>query len=246
VPSTFVPIPLYPTVPPLPGVPPLPVPIGGVVVVQPPLVFADTPFLPALATTSLWGIWGLDGTPVLLTDATFSVEYSREYSISDYPQVSGAFQSYNKVQHPFDAHVEFLISAARVQFLQNVEQAVASLALVTVVTPEIQYPSANLTRYGFRREASAGVTLIRVEVWCREVRITAGAALSASTAAQPGASGGQTNANIPPASPVAGGDFSNAQSPNAAPQADGTVQPQATYTNPNGGTFDAGTLTPPT
>ncbi len=121
-----------------------------------------------------WGIFGQTGGPILVVDSVADVEYARDYLISDYSQEKGAFESYNKVQKPFQAKVSFLIGQTRRDFLSAVEAACASLDLVTVVTPEISYPSANLIRYGYRREARAGVTLIRVDVTCEEVRIISG------------------------------------------------------------------------
>lgn len=120
-----------------------------------------------------WGIFTQDGDPVLVGDAVNSVEYARDYRISDYPQERGAFASYNKVRVPYQAKVGFLIAETRADFLNNVEQTVASLNLVFVTTPEITYPNANLTHYNYRRVARNGVTLILVEVWCEEIRIVA-------------------------------------------------------------------------
>jgi hypothetical protein len=84
VPSTFVPLPAFPTILPLPGVPPLLTPPGGV-----PLT------LPVLATTSFdiggpaynilgiglplglsqWGILSQNGATLLEADSVNSVEY---------------------------------------------------------------------------------------------------------------------------------------------------------------------------
>ena len=114
------------------------------------------------------------------------------------------FESYNKVQVPFSAKLEFLIASTREEFLQSVETAVASLSLVTVVTPEISYPSANLVHYGYRRESRSGVSLIRVSVWCQEIRIAQSTTTTDSAAVNqlPG------NANTTPV-PSGGGNGSS-------------------------------------
>lgn len=137
------------------------------------LLTADAPSAVGGAYGSpMWGIFSATtGQPILQADSTGSVEYARDYQISDYPQEQGAFASYNKVQVPFQAKVSFLINQDRATFLNSVESAVASLAFVTVYTPEVFYPNANLTHYSYRRESRSGVTLIRVDVWCEEVRI---------------------------------------------------------------------------
>jgi hypothetical protein len=141
-----------------------------------------------------WGIFDQDGNPVLVSDATGEVEYQREYDVSDYPQEQGAFESYNKVQIPYSAKVTLLSSQTREELLNTLEDAVASLDLVAVVMPELSYPSANLLRYSFRRTSKNGVTMIAVDVWCKEIRVvsnspTQGAANPASAGQQQGTGG---------------------------------------------------------
>lgn len=177
------------------------------------LLTADAPSLAFAFGPPQWGIFSQGGGPILVTDAVASVEYARDYHVSDFPQEKGAFASYNKVQVPYQAKVGFLIAQSRIEFLNAVEAAVASLQFVSVVTPEISYPSANLTHYSYRREIRSGVTLIRVDVWCEEIRIIAGA---------------------PP---------NNAQSTNAAtPTQSGQVQAQGTATTEPGAQVEIGNV----
>lgn len=196
MPSVFVETPQFPSVPQLPGVPPLN--INPLALLPPPIAaFADAAGLGTLGRTGRWGIYTRGGSPVLVANSVSAVEYQRDYRVSNYPQEDGAFASYNKVKTPFQAKVTFLIGTARVNFLQRAEAAVASLDLVSIITPEIVYPSANLTHYSYRRTSNDGVTLLTVEVWCEEIRI------------------------------VDSGSLSKSQSTNAAsPQSDGTVQPK--------------------
>ena len=144
----------------------------------PGLMTADSPTVGSSFGPQQWGIFSQDGQPVLVSDAVGGVEYTREYAISDYPQEQGAFESYNKVQIPFQAKVTLLSSLTREQLLSTLESIVYSLNLVAVVTPEVSYPSANLTRYSLRRTARNGVTLIAVDLWCEEVRQDAGSQTS--------------------------------------------------------------------
>lgn len=212
-----------PNVPQLPGVPPLPG--GGIPFAAPIIALADAVGLGIFGVPQ-WGIFGQDGTPVLIADSVAGMEYARDYRISDYPQEQGSFQSYNKVIIPFQAKVSFLVGGSAVErsaFLASAEAAVASLNLVTVATPEFSYPSANLTHYSYRREAQHGVTLLAVDVWCEEVRITAASQLSQSPS---GGGAGSGTGSIP--APTTSGTLSNTQSPNgAATQQSGTVQPVA-------------------
>lgn len=118
-----------------------------------------------------WGIWSATGgQQILEANSVLSVEYARDYNVSDYPQEQGAFQSYNKVTIPYLAKITFIITDTRVRFLSRVEDAVKSLEFVTVITPEKTYPSANLTHYDYRRQKE-NQTLVDVTVWCREVRL---------------------------------------------------------------------------
>jgi hypothetical protein len=149
------------------------------------LLTADASSLLAIFGVSQWGLFSDAGVPVLTVDSVADIEYNRDYDVADYQQEQGAFESYNKVQQPFEAKLGFLLNQSRFAFFQNVEQVIASLGFVTVVTPEISYPSANCIHYGFRRTSRNGVTLIRVEVWVREIRVVTGQTSTSSV--------GQTN-----------------------------------------------------
>lgn len=137
------------------------------------LLTADSPGV--LSTSPpMWGIFQQTGAPYLVADSVGSVEYRRGYDVSDYPQEQGAFATYNKVQRPYDSKVTLLSSLTRQQLLNVLEPAVASLSLVSVVTPEVSYQSANLTDYAIRpRTARSGVSLVTVDVWLKEIRVTA-------------------------------------------------------------------------
>jgi hypothetical protein len=149
------------------------------------LLTADSPGLTGFGGPQ-WGIFDQYGNAILEADSVASLGYTRDYQISDYYQEQGAFESYNKVQVPYQAKVGFYISATRTDFLNNVEAAVSSLQLVSVVMPEKSYPSANMMHYDFRREQRQGVTLILVTVWVEEVRIVAGGtAVTSGTVSPP-------------------------------------------------------------
>ena len=157
----------------------------------PPIVLltADAPSILPEFGPPQWGIFDQGGQPILVSDAVGGVEYERQYDVSDYPQEQGAFQSYNKVQHPYEAQVTLLSSMTREVLLSILEPVVASLQLVSVVMPEWGYQSANLTRYQFRRTSRNGVTLIEVTVGCKEIRF-ANSMLSSSSSQQQQGTGG--------------------------------------------------------
>lgn len=180
----------------------------------------------------LWGIFWQSGAPALVADSVGSVEYKRGYDISDYPQEQGAWASYNKVQKPFDSKVTLLSSLTRQQLLNILEPTVASLAFVSVVTPEVSYPSANLTDYAIRpRTSRSGVSLVTVDVWVKEVRVTATTALGGTARPVGQVSGGSSlvpstpsGAN-PTAPPVSGSlDVASSSGSNSVDLATGQGQ----------------------
>lgn len=208
------------------------------------LLIADAPGLFAAFGQPQWGIYDArSGSPVLEADSVFSVEYARDYHISDYQQENGAFASYNKVQVPFQAKVSFLANQLRYNFLATAEPAVASLGLVTVVMPEFAYPSANLTHYGFRRTARSGKTLILFDVWCEEVRILPSATSTSTT--QSAATVSPNDAAAGAGSAASAAITSGPQSTNGSiPTQSGQVQPQATVPTAQGGDTAAVTSVP--
>ena len=68
------------------------------------LLLADALGLPPSPLAPQWGIY-LDGEPVVDADSVVTFDYRQEWTVSDYPLEQGAFQSYDKVQTPFDVAV---------------------------------------------------------------------------------------------------------------------------------------------
>jgi hypothetical protein len=186
------------------------------------------------------------------------MDFRQDYRIATFPIERGAFASYNKVKEPFDIRVTFisdgrqqllvgllsggalgaLVSGVdpnasnRASFLNNLEVAIRSLALFSVVTPEVTYPSVNIIHYDYHREArNGGATMLRVDVWCQEVRV----------AAKPAFSNGQM-AGTDPITGTATGDSStgggNTSAEVGGPGGTATAQPTGAITN------DGGTVQP--
>jgi hypothetical protein len=175
-------------------------------------------------STIKWGIFDTGGQPVIVGQSVLGIEYGKEYRISDYPVEDGAFQSYSKVETPFDARITFTqggTDADRTAFLTSVADAVDSTTLYSIHTPEVNYDSANLTHYTYRREQKNGATLLTVEVMARQVRVTATATYTSSLQLI-GNVVPITPINVPPLTP------STVQIPSAAAiQNIGAVQAQA-------------------
>jgi hypothetical protein len=188
----------YPNVPVASGVPPVPRDpnpstssgYNNSTAAAPVPLTADAISTAHSAAGPKWGIFSLAGAAIVVGDSARSVDFRREWRVSDYPVEQGAFASYDKLAQPYDFRIVFMqggTEAQRSAFLTAVDAAAASLALINAVTPEATYLSMNIIHYDYRREARAGATLLAVEVWLEQIRVVAAAAF-ASTAAIDGAS----------------------------------------------------------
>ena len=150
--------------------------------------------------TPKWGIFDQNGFPLLVGDSVIAFTFTVDNKVSDFPIEQGQFASYNKVALPYEGKVTFGIDgnlAERSVFLQTISALAASLQLVNVVTPEITYMNANVVKPQYdRSRANGGASLIYIDVYYRQIRLTAPS------------------------------KFSNTQSPDSQnPVAKGTVQP---------------------
>lgn len=160
-----------------PGFPAL---LNGFTPTSPTLLLSDAFDVLTGQNIPQWGIF-LDGDAVVAADNVVSMEYKQDWSISDYPVEDGGFQSYDKVNSPFDARVRFSRGGStddRTEFLQSVADAAQPLTLYDVVTPEQVYQNVNITHYDYHRTSISGVGLLTIDIWLKEVRVTAQAAFS--------------------------------------------------------------------
>lgn len=172
-----------PIVPDVPGVPAL-LP-SGVAVPLPPDLSADTTGAILSAGAPRWGIY-LDGALVLQPDSFLSLEYKKDWHLSDYPIEGGAFESYNKVRLPYEQRVALTKGATeadRAAFLATLEDLAASLDLYDIVTPEWTYTNANITHFDYRRTSQNGVSLLTVYVWFQEIRVQASSTFTTTATA---------------------------------------------------------------
>jgi hypothetical protein len=175
----------------------------------PPLINFLFPQAPTLLTTDTvdggnftkrWGVFK-GGQPVISFDAFIGIDYRQGWSISDFPLEQGAFESYDKVQLPFDVRVKFAAGGTlenREALLQSVAAIAKTLDLYDVVTPEVVYTSVNVQHYDYRRTAINGNGLITIELWLLEVRIGASAGLTQIGGANPTDGTAQTTADATP------------------------------------------------
>lgn len=127
-----------------------------------------------------WGIY-LGGAPVILANTVLSFDYRQQWSVSDYPVERGAFESYDKVQIPYDARFRMATGgsdADKMAFLDSIAAIAGDLNLYDIVTPDAVYLSCNITHYDYNRHATHGLGLLQVDIWVIEVRETATMAMS--------------------------------------------------------------------
>jgi hypothetical protein len=136
----------------------------------------------------VWGVFDLSGNQVLVPDSFLALDYKNDARVSDYPQEQGAFASYNKVQTPYDVRTRMTIGAdlaSRAAFLAQCDAMLKSTDTFNVVTPEVTYFNATVENFAYRRETKNGATLITVDLWFLEVRVSATAQFSAAASSSP-------------------------------------------------------------
>lgn len=151
--------------------------------------------------TPVWGLFS-GGAPVIIADTVTSFDHKKEWSLSDYPVERGAFETYDKVELPFDVRLRFVAGdsvANRAALLNSLAAVAGTTELFDAVTPEAVYPSVSITHYDHRRTARNGLGLLQVDVWCLQVRETAMTMGSTTTApdASPQRNGGPVQTTAP-------------------------------------------------
>src|SRR6185312_12186285 len=175
----------YPLVPVAPGVPNILRKQGSIVAAG--VMLLKDAVSAYLSAPTEWGIFQ-NGKSVLISDSVVSVDYRKEWHISDYPIEQGNFESYNKVRMPYDARITFSkggTDSDRNEFLTTIESISASLELYDVVTPEFTYVNANISHFDYQHTSINGVGLLAVTIWLQEIRATAASAFSKVETAEP-------------------------------------------------------------
>lgn len=177
-----------PAVPNVPGVPTLSsylsTPSPGL------LIGAISSLVPGLQPL-LWGIYSQFGLPLIASTLSplsnlilggavlnFSIidfEYKRDWSISNYPVEQGGFQSYDKVQLPFDVRMRVAAGGSvsnRASLLALVESIANTVALYNVVTPEEVFLNCNVSHFDYKRTSINGLGVLIIDIWLTEIRET--------------------------------------------------------------------------
>jgi hypothetical protein len=184
-----------PDIPNVPGVPPLSsFSADNVVLLFEDVVSAILGFLGG----PQWGIF-LDGVPAFDYNSIVDFDFKQDWPISDYQVEDGGFQSYDKVQMPFDVRVRVSSGGSefeRQSLLTSVLAAANTLDLYDVVTPEQTYPGCNITHVDFKRTATNGVGMIIIDIWFIEIRVTSTSTFSSTQ--NPTTSGQQNTGSVAP------------------------------------------------
>lgn len=220
----------FPDVPDVPGVPAVPRdPTSAVAAIV--LLAADAAGISGAQGAQQWGLFQ-NGEPVVTCDNVLAFGFSQAYDVPNYQIEDGSFQSYNKVQEPFDIRLQFSTGGStqdKQAFIQSIAAIIGSTQLYDAVTPEQTYPNVNPVRQIYDRTAVSGAGLLKIDVHCVEMMVTGQVLFTNSQGASSSSQTDGTAATPAPTSAVTGQPLiNNPQSPSAAPQvSDGTVQPAA-------------------
>lgn len=143
-----------------------------------------------------WGIF-LDGAPAFDFESTVKFDFGKDWMISDYPVEAGSFQSYDKVEEPFDVRVTMTSAGdpiARQQFLQEVLTAAATLNLYDVVTPDAVFQNCNIRHVDYQQRSDSGVGLIIMNIYLIQIRQSASTTFQNTQ--QPGEAGQRGSGNV--------------------------------------------------
>src|ERR1700759_4586363 len=176
---------------------------------------ADDPSVKDATTTAVYGIY-LPGQsdPVLKPDSFISYSYMNDSRLSTYPQEAGSFQTYNKVENPYDVRIQMTKGGTVTEvaaFLAAAEKLIKTkdLNLYDVITPERTYASANVYKISHDHKRDHGANMATVDLYLNEIRVTASASY--------------TNTK----SPTTTGNLAASKSPTATDaKQGGIVQPQ--------------------
>ncbi|TAL90901.1 MAG: hypothetical protein EPN62_00765 [Candidimonas sp.] len=133
-----------------------------------------------------WGVFDAGGNRVLMPDSFLGIDFKNDSRQSNYPVEGGGFESYNKVDTPYDARVTMAIGGdeiTRTLFLSTCDAMLHSINRYTVVTPEVTYDNASLVNLLYRRETKNGATMLTIQLWFNEVRTNAVALFSGTNPA---------------------------------------------------------------
>ena len=156
------------------------------------LLYSDAIIISNLFKGSSWGIYYAGTTNLAIKPDTFvSLDYDKDWDISEYPVEAGFFSQYNKVEKPYRAKVRMACSGAsgisgssvqaRETFIYLLDIAAASAELYDIITPEKTYPNCNITSVSYARSGTSGAAMIIADVTLVQIRQVASATFQNTT-----------------------------------------------------------------
>lgn len=175
MPFPIIPVSPFPYIGRLPGVPQLARALNFLI---PPLLQLFPPAKPqalwhAVKAAPQWGIYDEDLNKVVDPDSIWNFDYRSEARISSYPVQNGEFNSYNKVDVPFETSVHMVKGSTleeRATFLNDCQNIKESLDLFTIATPERSYLGCNVTRFMVTRRETRGAFFVEVELFFEQIQ----------------------------------------------------------------------------
>lgn len=121
--------------------------------------------------TSLAPMWGifLNGEAVVTADSVISMDARAEAVISDYPLEGGTFESYDKVDRPFDVRFRFASGgndANRAALFASIKALMADKQnQYMFIAPEDIFDGVTISHFDYHRTSINGVGLPAIDVW---------------------------------------------------------------------------------
>jgi hypothetical protein len=140
------------------------------------LMVSDALLIAQKFQPSPWGIYNASGVLAIKPDSIVALNYDREWSLLTFPVEQGGFESYNKVQLPYQTEVTITKGGSlseREQIIWKLEEMAASLAMFTVYTPEEIFMNVNVESFNYSRTSTNGAGMITANIRFKEIRQTA-------------------------------------------------------------------------
>jgi hypothetical protein len=121
-----------------------------------------------------WGLF-LDGVSVIEADSVTAFSFKQDYPLSTYKVEQGGFETYDKVETPYDVRMQFvagLDADNRRAFIDSVMAIKGDLNRYDAVTPDQTYIGCNVAHVDYEQHADRGVGLVRINVYLTQIRVT--------------------------------------------------------------------------
>ena len=177
MPNPIIPVPQFPNVAQLPGVPQLIRANQAFGTVKLAIGFIQHFLGKAASAQPAWGIFDSTGKLVVNPDSFLDFDNSNDWKIANFPMQDGQFNSYNKVNLPFELSVR-MSKGGTVQDRKNLLDQIAAIAgdtkVYSILTPERTYLNVNVRRYAIRRMGREGAFFFAdLEIFFQQIVQTA-------------------------------------------------------------------------